>query len=194
MSKYGVFSGPYSVKIWENTDQKNLRICTIFPQCSFLMQSSSLRGRQVQVHLINIFSKIIKKNYLNLDKRSNKKFQNPERSFKRLGFFSATSFFQLNVQIISWNLDLYYHSKTVSKFEDYFLRFNFVFFMLIQAYQQWTRKNGEEERLPGLDLTPEQLYFLAFAQVSIDSYLAIHHIHTYAYIHILKNIYEDKNS
>lgn len=66
--------------------------------------------------------------------------------------------------------------------------------MLIQAYQQWTRKNGEEERLPGLDLTPEQLYFLAFAQVSIDSSLAIHHIHTYAYINILKNIYEDKNS
>lgn len=40
--------------------------------------------------------------------------------------------------------------------------------MLTQAYQQWTGKNGEEKRLPGLDLTPEQLYFLAFAQVSID--------------------------
>ena len=40
MSKYGVFSGPYlrsispySVQMRENTDQKKLRIWTLFTQC-----------------------------------------------------------------------------------------------------------------------------------------------------------------
>ena len=33
MSKYGVFSGPYSVRMRENTDQKNLRIWTLFTEC-----------------------------------------------------------------------------------------------------------------------------------------------------------------
>ena len=34
MSKYGVFSSPYSVRIQENTDQKKLRIWTLFTQCN----------------------------------------------------------------------------------------------------------------------------------------------------------------
>ena len=33
VSKYGVFSGPYSVRMRENTDQKKLRIWTLFTQC-----------------------------------------------------------------------------------------------------------------------------------------------------------------
>ena len=32
VSKYGVFSGPYSVRMRENTDQKKLRIWTLFTQ------------------------------------------------------------------------------------------------------------------------------------------------------------------
>ena len=32
--KYGVFSGPYSVRLRENTDQKELRIRTLFTQCA----------------------------------------------------------------------------------------------------------------------------------------------------------------
>lgn len=39
-----------------------------------------------------------------------------------------------------------------------------------QAYQLWTKKNGREQQLPGLDLTPEQLFFLAFAQVWCTAY------------------------
>ena len=33
VSKYGVLSGPYSVQVQENTDQKKLRIWTLFTQC-----------------------------------------------------------------------------------------------------------------------------------------------------------------
>ena len=33
MSKYGIFSGPYSVLIWENTDQRKLHIWTFLTQC-----------------------------------------------------------------------------------------------------------------------------------------------------------------
>ena len=34
MLKYGVFSGPYSVRMRKNTEQKNLRIWTLFTQRS----------------------------------------------------------------------------------------------------------------------------------------------------------------
>nr|XP_061811873.1 endothelin-converting enzyme 2-like isoform X1 [Nerophis lumbriciformis] len=33
------------------------------------------------------------------------------------------------------------------------------------AYQMWIRKNGEEKRLPAVNLTNEQLFFVGFAQV-----------------------------
>ena len=36
--KYGVFSGPYSVRMRENTDQKKLCIWTLFTQCICLYQ------------------------------------------------------------------------------------------------------------------------------------------------------------
>ncbi|XP_015774671.1 PREDICTED: endothelin-converting enzyme 1-like [Acropora digitifera] len=36
------------------------------------------------------------------------------------------------------------------------------------AYQGWIQMNGRELKLPGLDFTPEQLFFLGFAQVSPD--------------------------
>ena len=39
MSKYGVFSGPYSVRMWENTDQKKLRIWTLFTQWEATMKT-----------------------------------------------------------------------------------------------------------------------------------------------------------
>ena len=29
------FSGPYSVRMWENTDQKKVRIWTLFTQCFY---------------------------------------------------------------------------------------------------------------------------------------------------------------
>ncbi|MGH0175405.1 UNVERIFIED_CONTAM: hypothetical protein FKN15_070967 [Acipenser sinensis] len=34
-----------------------------------------------------------------------------------------------------------------------------------QAYESWTRKHGEEEELPSLGLTNQQLFFVGFAQV-----------------------------
>lgn len=35
----------------------------------------------------------------------------------------------------------------------------------LQAYQNWLKKNGEEETLPTLGLTNHQLFFVGFAQV-----------------------------
>ncbi|XP_066922489.1 endothelin-converting enzyme 2-like isoform X2 [Clytia hemisphaerica] len=40
----------------------------------------------------------------------------------------------------------------------------------LQAYRNWVAIHGEEKQLPGLDLTPDQLYFLAFAQVWCTAY------------------------
>lgn len=40
----------------------------------------------------------------------------------------------------------------------------------LQAYRIWVSKNGEEKQLPGLNLSPEQLYFLAFSQVWCTAY------------------------
>ena len=40
MSKYGVISGPYSVRIQENSDQKKLLIWTLFTQCNSEAQHS----------------------------------------------------------------------------------------------------------------------------------------------------------
>ena len=37
---------------------------------------------------------------------------------------------------------------------------------LLQAYQNWVKKNGAEQTLPTLGLTSNQLFFLGFAQVS----------------------------
>ncbi|KAM4797829.1 endothelin-converting enzyme 1-like isoform X2 [Urocitellus parryii] len=34
-----------------------------------------------------------------------------------------------------------------------------------RAYQNWVKKNGEEQTLPTLGLTNDQLFFLGFAQV-----------------------------
>ena len=39
-----------------------------------------------------------------------------------------------------------------------------------QAYRLWVEENGPEKKLPGLDLSPEQLYFLAFGQVWCTRY------------------------
>lgn len=35
-----------------------------------------------------------------------------------------------------------------------------------QAYLKWVEMEGEEPRLPGLDMDHKQLFFLNFAQVS----------------------------
>ena len=40
-------------------------------------------------------------------------------------------------------------------------------FYLFQAYKDWVKVNGEEAPLPGLNLTHRQLFFVAFAQVSL---------------------------
>uniref|UniRef100_A0A8C4QTG2 Endothelin-converting enzyme 1 n=1 Tax=Eptatretus burgeri TaxID=7764 RepID=A0A8C4QTG2_EPTBU len=34
-----------------------------------------------------------------------------------------------------------------------------------RAYEEWLKKNGEEQTLPGLDFTNRQLFFLSFAQI-----------------------------
>ncbi|XP_065061388.1 endothelin-converting enzyme 2-like isoform X2 [Rhopilema esculentum] len=39
-----------------------------------------------------------------------------------------------------------------------------------KAYQEWVKANGEEKRLPGIDLSPEQLFFVGFAQVWCSKY------------------------
>lgn len=36
-----------------------------------------------------------------------------------------------------------------------------------QAYMKWRETNGEEAKLPGLDFTNEQLFFIAFGQVKL---------------------------
>ena len=35
------------------------------------------------------------------------------------------------------------------------------------AYQNWIDRNGEEEPLPGLNLSNEQAFFISYAQVCI---------------------------
>ena len=37
-----------------------------------------------------------------------------------------------------------------------------------QSYKEWEKENGPEPRLPGIDLTHDQLLFLALGQVSSD--------------------------
>ena len=39
------------------------------------------------------------------------------------------------------------------------------FLLLLQAYKEDTRQNGEEESLPGVNLNNDQAFFVAFAQV-----------------------------
>ena len=36
---------------------------------------------------------------------------------------------------------------------------------ILQAYQKWVAKHGEEQSLPGIDLTHDQLFFLNYAQI-----------------------------
>ena len=48
VSKYGVFSGPYSVWMWENTDKKKLRFWTLFTRC--LVKCSLCREITLQNH------------------------------------------------------------------------------------------------------------------------------------------------
>ena len=35
----------------------------------------------------------------------------------------------------------------------------------MQAYKRWVEENGKEDKLPGIDLNPNQLFFLSFGQV-----------------------------
>jgi membrane metallo-endopeptidase-like protein 1 len=36
-----------------------------------------------------------------------------------------------------------------------------------RAYKAFVQKHGQEPKLPGLNYTPEQLFFIAFGQVDI---------------------------
>jgi len=45
-----------------------------------------------------------------------------------------------------------------------------------QAYRAWVERNGEEQPLPGVDMTHNQLFFLKYAQVTKHIYLR--HSHT----------------
>lgn len=38
------------------------------------------------------------------------------------------------------------------------------------AYQKWVNENGAEQRLPGLDFTPQQLFWLSAAQTWCSVY------------------------
>jgi len=50
----------------------------------------------------------------------------------------------------------------------YCIIFFLYFSNLFQGYQKWLKDNGGKDRiLPGLNLTNEQLFFIAFAQVTI---------------------------
>lgn len=40
------------------------------------------------------------------------------------------------------------------------------FASVLQAYQNWVTENGEEQLLPSLGLSNDQLFFVGFAQVS----------------------------
>ena len=40
-----------------------------------------------------------------------------------------------------------------------------MYYVLIQAYQTWVADKGIEEILPGLQFTPEQLFYISFSQV-----------------------------
>ena len=37
----------------------------------------------------------------------------------------------------------------------------------LQAYKEWIKRNGEEPRLPALNYTNEQLFFISAAQVEV---------------------------
>ena len=68
VSKYGVFSGPYSVRMRENTDQKKLRIWTLFTQCKLrTFWGSGVQEQKIKITMIYIsFKKIyLQKNDLN---------------------------------------------------------------------------------------------------------------------------------
>ena len=61
ISKFGVFSGPYSVQIRENTDQKKLRIWTLFTHCQILYCSNVFtRGAFRTLCISMLFAKIVK--------------------------------------------------------------------------------------------------------------------------------------
>lgn len=44
-----------------------------------------------------------------------------------------------------------------------------------KAYQTWIARHGEEPRLPGMNLTNEQIFFISFARVSnlLHNFLSI---------------------
>ena len=62
VSKYRVFSGPYSVRLRENMDQKKLRIWTHFTQCTVCLLLSFL----ITVLKLNFYETASKKNFSSL--------------------------------------------------------------------------------------------------------------------------------
>jgi len=42
----------------------------------------------------------------------------------------------------------------------------FLYSQSFKAYQNWIARHGEEPRLPGMNLTNEQIFFISFARVS----------------------------
>ena len=41
--------------------------------------------------------------------------------------------------------------------------------VFLQAYKDWLKRHPAEQKLPSFSLTPEQLFFVAFAQVCITN-------------------------
>ena len=111
VSKYGVFSGPFTVQMRENTDQKNLRIWTLFTQCEFryfdlcyqlrnlwvMMNVSTYRridcyyhcvkSAQIRSYFWSVFSSI-QSEYRKLRTRNNSVFGHFSRSVYILNFKS----------------------------------------------------------------------------------------------------------
>lgn len=58
----------------------------------------------------------------------------------------------------------------------------------LQAYQNWLKKNGDEETLPTLGLTNYQLFFVGFAQVGHVVTLGgwAHRDHIWGFFELLK--------
>ena len=45
-------------------------------------------------------------------------------------------------------------------------RYQLLYSQSFKAYQNWITRHGEEPRLPGMNLTNEQIFFISFARVS----------------------------
>ncbi len=70
---------------------------------------------------------------------------------------NEAKYIELNCAIVTV---LEYHIMT---YVSYIIMTKLMFFL--QAYRSWVQRSGEEKRLPAVNLTNDQLFFVGFAQV-----------------------------